>query len=312
MEGGSNLIPKRTKDTDISNDILQGKHFKKKLLALGLEVGRAYANDTSGKTLSEYIADVAKKEGFNRIQIQRLVEEGNTQAYLAKYAKMRDLKQRDVEFPLASQAEVVRLLGADAPPEVENPNIVQGLKGSGEMKKEASTQEAVYQSFNDGVSKSREKMAARRAREREQEKTASLGRLNRERESQMFKIAHSLVRTEQFHKNANEVFNTMLASHALSEESVDGILKKASSISELLHKKGHLHKNRMVDLKVNEQEKVASHLLGSLSLIDTQQASHVKDIPFSGYQNIESFNDLLKVASTLERYDQDVVRINQD
>lgn len=304
------MIPRRTKDTDISTEVARGKHFKKLLLRVALDAGRAYANDTSGKTLNEYLADIARKEGFNRIQIQRLVEEGNTQAYLAKYEKLREANIRDVEFPLASLDGILRELGADAPPEINNPNIVTGLKGSGEMKKEAST--AIRTAFNDGVAKSREKLAARKARDAEIEKQAALTRLNREKGNEMFRIAHSLVRTEMMHKNANEVFNTMLGEVALTQETVDGIIKKASSISELLHKKGNLAKSRMVDLKVNEQEKVASHLLGSLSLIDTARTSHAKTIPFSGYQEMQSFNDFLKVARTLEQHDRDVERIKQD
>lgn len=304
------MIPKRTKDTDISTEVLRGKHFKKLVDRACKEIGVAYANDTSGKSLSQYIADVARKENLNRIQIQRFVEESNTQAYLAKYEKLRDLKVRDVTFPLATLKEVLELLGADAPPEIDNPNVVTGMEGTGEMKKEASA--SVKHAFNDGVATGRRLLQERQAKEARLEKEASLKSLGRSRSEAIFKIAHSLVRTQQLHQNGNVAFNSMLDKVALSDDSVSSIIEKASSISQLLHKKGMLYEKHMLDLKVNEQEKVASPLLGQYTLIDTARTPFVKKIPFSGHQSVETFDDLLKVATRLERHDQDVARIQEN
>lgn len=292
-------IPKRTKDTDITQEVIRGKSFKKKVLDLGKTIGQAFVNESSGKSLSQRIAAAAVNERFNRIQIQSLIEETNTQAYLAKYGQLREFKERDVRFELAELGKVIDEMGDAAPPEVVNLNRVEGKEGEGEMKKVASFQ-PVEPELSTRIGEAFTKVASYQPESR---MTASeRKRLTIDKQSALFKIAQSLVLTERVHQNANEVFNTLIKEAAFEEEDIDGITKMASDISISLHNRGKLVKARMVNLKVNPSEKVASHLLGRFSLIDKQASGdHIKEIAVSGMDGIDSFGALKKVAMVVEQ-----------
>lgn len=304
-------IPKRTKDTDIASSVIRGKHFKKFVERTAKEVAKRYVEGTEGRLLHEYIADIAKAESLNRIKIQALVEESNTQTYLLLYEKKRNETTRDVQFPLASLSSVLDELGADAPPEVVNPNIVTGGKGNGELDKKAST------SFKGGLNldndKVRERMQKRAAATEQAALQKERRAAEREVSEMIFKVAHALVRTEQRHGNANHVFNTLLDEARLSDESIDGIIKKASDISGTLRRKGMLMEKHMLNLKVDGNEKVASHILGTYSLNQQDgEDGRVRPLPVSGFQGIDSFDDMVKVAQTIERFETKLRQIKQD
>lgn len=304
-------IPKRTKDTDISQSVIRGKAFKKFVEQTAKEVARRYVDGNEGKLLNELIAEVAKAESLNRIKIQAIVEETNTQAYLRFYEKKRNQSNRDVRFPLASLANVIEAMGDDAPPEVVNPNVVKGGEGNGQLDKKASAAPRT------GLYLDMEKARGRIQKRADAESAARLAKEARQSEIEVnegiFKVAHALVRTEQMHGNANLVFNTMLDEANLSDGAIEGIIKKASSISETLHQKGKLLEKHMVNLKVDGNEKVASHILGAYSLNQQDgEGGRVRTLPVSGFQGIDSFDDMVKVAKTIERFEEKLRQIKQD
>lgn len=303
-------IPKRTKDTDVAQSVIRGKVFKKFVDQTAKAIAKRYADGNDGLLLNELIAEVAKKESLNRIKIQALVEETNTQAYLALYAQKRNQSNRDVRFPLASLSSVIDVMGADAPPEVENPNIVTGGKGNGEMVKKASTKRsALYLDMD----KARSRMEKRAEREKQDRLAKEVRELEKEIKDGIFKMAHALVRTEQMHGNAKHIFNTMLDDARLSDESVDTIIKQASSISSMLRQKGNLLEKHMVNLKVDGNEKVASHILGAYSLnMQDGERGRVRSLPVSGYQGIDSYDDMVKVAQTIARFEEKLQQIKKD
>lgn len=304
-------IPKRSKDTDISQSVIRGKVFKKFVDQTAKEVARRYTEGTDGKLLNELIAEVAKAESLNRIKIQALIEETNTQTYLRLYEKKRNQSNRDVRFPLASLANVIETMGDDAPPEVTNPNRVSGGQGGGEMVKKASA--AAYSALFLDNDRARQKIKERADREKAQLLSKEARETENGVKDGIFKVAHALVRTEQMNGNANLVFNTMLDEANLSDETIAGIIKQAASISETLHQKGKLLEKHMVNLKVDGNEKVASHILGAYSLNEQGgEGGRVRSLPVSGFQGIDSFDDMVKVAKTIERFEEKLRQIKQD
>lgn len=291
-------IPKRTKDTDITQEVIRGKGFKKKVLTLGKEIGQAFANEP-GTSLSQRIAAAATSERFNRVQIQSLIEESNTQAYLAKYGQLREFRERDVRFELAELSKVIELMGEDAPEEVINANRVEGKAGEGEMKKVASFA-PIDHDLADRIGEAFEKVASF-----EQQPTLSKTEritLEHDKQSALFKIAQSLVLTERAYQNANEVFNTLIKEATITDDDVEHIVKTASDISISMHNRGKLVKARMVNLKVNPSEKVANRLLGRYSLIDKQASGdHIKQIQVGGMDGIDSFGEMQKLAMIVEQ-----------
>lgn len=288
-------IPKRTKDTDIGQSVVRGKAFKRFIDKTARELARSYVDGTDGKMLHELIAEVARSESLSRVKIQALVEEANTQTYLALYAKKRHQNERDVRFPLASLAKVVEAMGDGAPPEVDNPNVVTGEAGEGEMTKKASaaTRHGLY--HDDERVRSRHQ--ARLTREAEAGRAKEARALETTVKDGLFKVAHALVRTEQVHGGANGVFNTLLDTVALDDGAVDTIVKQASEISGRLRQGGKILEKHMVNLKVDGNEKVAAHLLGAYSLNRADgEGGRIRDLPVSGHMGIDSFDDLVKVA----------------
>lgn len=291
-------IPKRTKDTDIGQDVVRGKAFKRFVEKTARELAKRYTEGTDGLMLHEIIAEVARSESLSRIKIQALVEETNTQTYLALYAKKRHQNERDVRFPLASLAKVVEAMGDEAPPEVVNPNVVTGAAGEGEMVKKASV------TTRHGLYLDNDRLRARHTARLEREESARLAKEARALEIDvkdgLFKVAHALVRTEQVHGNANEAFNTLLDAVALDDTSVDTIVKQASDISARLRQSGKIMEKHMVNLKVDGNEKVAAHLLGAYSLNRADgESGRIRDLPVSGHMGIDSFDDLVKVAKSV-------------
>lgn len=69
-----------------------------------------------GISLDQSIAELAAKSNLNDDQIQRIVEDANTQVYLIKYNEMKTQPERDVIFDLASLNGVKEKMGLSKNP----------------------------------------------------------------------------------------------------------------------------------------------------------------------------------------------------
>lgn len=295
------MIPIRDKKTDIASEVAQGKALQKKILSLAEEV--ATKSISSGIVLNQVIAEVAKREGFNRLQIQRLVEESNTIAYNKRYDKLRSSNDRRITFPIASLEGVIEEMGFSAPPEITNPNLSTGGPGQGEIAKAASTQVEVspihtpHANVRERYEKHLEKVAALQQRNTSRE----AARLEKERDSNLFKIANSLVMTERQYKNGNEVFNTMLSDVSLEDGLKEGIIKKASAIADHMVKTKRSHSGFMVTLSENSVDKVADYMLGEYSLIkQADDSSKIKEIKVQPTVDVSDYAQLIDLAKKLQ------------
>lgn len=295
------MIPIRDKKTDIAAEVAQGKSLQKKILALSNEA--ATQSISSGDDLNMVIASIAKREGFNRLQIQRLVEESNTVAYNKRYDKLRSSHDRRITFPIASLEGVVKKMGFSAPPEIKNPNLATGGAGEGEMAKAASVQieTSPIHTPHSKVRERHEKQLEKTAALQKQKDERNLTRLEKERNSTLFKIANSLVMSERQHKNGNELFNTMLSDVSLSDQNKNEIVKKASTIAEHMVKTKRSHPGFMVTLSQNSTDKVANHVLGEYSLVKQAEDSlKVKEVKVQPTVDIADYSQLIDLARKLE------------
>lgn len=297
------MIPIRTKHTNISSEIAAGRKLHEKIKLLANEA--AERTIKTGDDLNSILADISKREKFNQLQIQRLVEESNTVTYNKKYDKLRGSFDRRIEFPIASLDGVVSEMGTDAPPEEKNPNIASGEKGNGEMNKAASTSiEPSYlhnphTRLDERKEKYEQKLKVLKDRRTEQEKSASKHELNHT----IFKIANSLVMTEKMYKTANEVFNTLLSDVSLPETIVEGISKKASDISKQLVATRRARKDFEVILTESPTEKIASHILGEYSLLKEAEdpSAKVKPVKLHPTADISDYQQLIRLAQKLQQ-----------
>jgi hypothetical protein len=300
------MIPIRNKKTDISSDVAAGKSLQKKIKALADEASKKSLQENL--ELDEVIAQISKREGFNRLQIQRLIEEGNTVTYNKRYEKLRNSNDRRITFSIASLDGVMKEMGESAPPEIKNPNLSSGKQGGGEMSKAASEIETSYihhpnARLQERSEKYFQKIASVKQKQQEKERMIK----EREQASSIFKIANSLVMSERKYKNGNEIFNTMLSDVSLSEETTDQIIKKASAISEQMVKTKRSPSGFMVTLKENSTEKIANHLLGEYSLLkEAEQLPKVKEVKVQPTGDISNYQQLIDLARNLEKQQKDV------
>lgn len=294
------MIPYRDKKTDIASDVLAGKRLHTRIKKLANEV--ADKNVKSQMEMDTAVAEIAKRERFNRAQIQRLIEEANTVTYNKRYDKLKHLKDRRISFTVASLDGVVNEMGSDAPEEMVNPNLATGGKGEGEMKKSASTEiesshiHSPHAKLDERRERYMDKVASVRKKSDEKERV----RAEKEMNSGIFKAANCLVMSQKLYKNANEIFNTLLSEADLSDDVIETISKKATDLSDELVRRGRARKDFMVPLKQDETEKVASRVLGEHSLLKEAEHTRVTDVKVNPTTGISSFEDLVKVAHKIE------------
>lgn len=300
------MIPIRDKRTDISSEVAEGRKLQEKIKKLAEEVAKKSIDGNAD--LDKVIAEISKREKFNRLQIQRLVEEGNTVTYNRKYEKLKTSNDRRLNYPIASLEGVLKEMGADAPEEIKNPNFARGGQGNGEMNKAASIEPSYIHNPNGRLAereeKYKKKLETMKTRRTEQEKVAQ----EKEHQSTLYKIANSLVMSERQYKNANEIFNTMLSDVSLPQEDVDGIVKKASEISQQMVRTKRSHAGFMVTLEVNPTEKVANHLLGEYSLLKVaEETDKVKEIKIQPTSTVTDFKQLINLARKLEQQQESII-----
>ena len=87
--------------------------------------------------VNKSIAIIAKNNHLNNDQIQRIIEEVNTQIYLMEYNKSKNNTERNVEFEIANITKIKDLLDNNS---IANQEVkdVPGDKGDAEMDKKAS------------------------------------------------------------------------------------------------------------------------------------------------------------------------------
>lgn len=299
------MIPKRTKDTDISADVMRGRIFRDRLFKLADEVARRHASGR--ESLPTVIADISKREGFDQIKIQRLVEEGNTRAYLARYEQVRNLDDRRFSFIPAEIETVLLEMGDAAPPKIDNPNWVVHTSQGGTMQKTASTHESepsmigkVHRPLGN-TDHLAEKIAQEKAAATQMEKTAAYKHAQREVETLIHKVASACVQTQRMHKSGSQLFNTIVDQAGLDMDIAQGISKRANTIQEELKRRGAIYPSYMVDFKVEATEKVASLMLGNLSLMSKQAATELVEKPkVAPSSHAADYDQLLALAKNLQ------------
>lgn len=291
------MIPKRHKDTDIASEVAQGRLFRQRLLKAAEEAASRFMD---GEDLNDAVAAIAKREGFTRVQIQRLVEEANTLAYNKRYDQVRREKDRRITYEIAELSKVIDRMGLEAPVEEMNPNWVTGEEGGGEMNKAASAEPLQFHNPNANLDAKREKMLEKRASFDKVEKDKQLERLHRSLHSNIFKVANALVMTERLYKTAGTVFNTLLDDVTLPDAAVEGIQKQASEIANVLAQNKKVRQGFTVNLEVNPREKVANLVLGEHSLIGNSSSGRTQDPKVTPTADVATYQQLVDLAKKIE------------
>ena len=293
------MIPKRDKNTDISKDIAAGKELKEKIVNLAQEATRKFMG---GANLNVTVADISDREGFNRLQIQRLIEETNTIAYNKKYETVKKANDRRISFELAELRKVLDQMGSSAPGEIDNPNQIKGRPGDGEIKKEASFAQLHRPHQNTELLK--EKMMAKTASHNEKYKEKENGRLVREYSSDIFKIANSIVMSHRLYKNAGHIVDALANDMTLPIEVIEDIEKKANDIASKLIETKKVVPSFRLNFK---REKTASYFLGDYSLLKEASFTNKLSMPkIASTQSASTYEDLIKLAKNVAGYAEEL------
>lgn len=306
------MIPKREKTTDIASEVAQGALFRKRIVSLADEVSNRFVKN--GDNLNDVIAEVAKRESFNQLQVQRLVEEANTIAYNKKYSEIKKERDRRISFELAELSKVLEIMGPDAPEKIDNPNWVSGKSGEGNINKEASTIETSYlYNLNSRIDDSRNRLLEKKASAERKQLEKEFKQLQTQIKSDVFKVANSLVMTERLHKVANETFNTMLSDIQLDDGLIEGIQKKACEISERLVSLGRAVPSFNVSLEVNPTEKVANVLLGEYSLIkQAEESIKAKEPKIAPTADVSQYQQLIELAKSIQQNQEQSLKLEKE
>ncbi len=289
------MIPKRDKNSDIARDIAAGRELKEKIVNLAQE---AASHFMKGESLNEAIADIAGREGFNRIQIQRLIEETNTVAYNKKYETVKKETDRRLSFELAELRKVLDIMGSSAPPEIDNPNEVKGRPGEGEILKEASTTSSLHRPHRN-TEEIKEKQMAKVAHAKQKQLESETNQIVKNYQSHIFKIANSIVMSHKMYKNASDILSAVSDEVTLPNEVLEDIEKKAQEITEYMIENKRIHPNFSIVFEKG-QSKQASYFLGEYSLINPSSETSKYQIPkIASTQHVSTFEQLLKIAKLI-------------
>lgn len=296
------FIPKRNTMTSIEEELTEGR----RLQSLIQNEAKRIANEVgTDDRLNEEVARSAKAHNFNRLMIQRLVEEVNTLSFNVRYDERKNERDRRVTFELAEVDKVLDYMGEDAPGEVVNPNFPNGFieppeeEVVGLFGKTASVDNNLFSN-------------SRRTRDHSVHEKEDAKRMIRlaynQYEKGIEKIANVIVQSGFRYNNANEVFNTLISDVGLNKKATNDIIE--SSYDKLaFHKKAkHVPLSFSMELTVSEMEKKADSLFGDHSLLE-KTASHSYRKPNVRYtDDIVDYDDLVKLANHVSDIEDEITK----
>ena len=295
-------IPKRNTMTSIEEELTAGRRLQS---LIQNEAKRIATEVGSDDRLNEEVARSAKAHNFNRLMIQRLVEEVNTLSFNVRYDEKKTDRDRRVTFELAELDKVLNYMGEDAPGEVINPNFPNGFIEPQE--------EEVVGLFGKVASVDTNLFSAgRRTHDHsvhEKEDAKRMIRLAYDKYTKgIDKVANVIVQSGLFHKNANELFNTLISDVGLNKKATNDIIK--SSYDKLaFHKQAkHVPLSFSMELEVNEMEKKADSLFGGHSLLE-KTASTAYEKPVVRYtEDVKDYDDLVKLAHYVSDIEDEITK----
>ena len=313
MENGggvplSTLLEALSSNTyDLQNKRDLSTNFSRDLIRYRGNIIDAYLKDKQ-VDLNQKIAELATASQLNDEQIKRLIEEVNNQVYLILYNRMRESKERNVSFNLATFQKIKEIMDKKKTPEKKEKSA---SVENGSMEKTASETEPVNSLFN-GNSVSDYGFAGALSIEQDKfsyikhacQKIASdYLNLQDALEKNAEQAAHSamlfgsgLVKYSTMQKNANEIFEEVCRKENLSTDCQKFLI---SACQESIKEKTAAYQlPEQYQMKIsycNPNQKPLS--LNQYSL--NKEASDKFDLPviFERDTKIDGFPDLTKFAS---------------
>lgn len=276
--------------------------------------------------LNMAIAKIAQANNLNNEQIQRIIEEVNTQVYLTEYNRQRSSFNRAVEFEVASLQKIKDLMGNDTKANTETPVDPATKWEKPRMAKKASVEPTSggdklnffnYTSHEMSNLSEDKKMSKRTLIEREvTEKLAaaqeSYDRSVRNFTTDVYCLADAFVQLERKGGSTQATFEIMCKEAALTKKQQLMVKEAVEQRAAQLKARRELPEMFSCELQLVEgQAKVAKLSLGEHSLIKTASPlSSNKLLPTiitdkAVFRDIASF---IKVASSIKEQQECLVK----
>ena len=294
------IIPQRTKESDISSEVARGKHFEQFVKENALDIAERVGTEDS---LNEEIARLAKKESLNRIQIQRLVEETNTQSFITRYKAVSDNRDRRVVYELADTKKILEYMGDDAPPAVTNPNFPNGF-----IESRPDEPISLNKVASEQIDFSKPLPTAEDLRYKEYLLQKEAKENSRLYKTCVNRIGNTLIHNERINKNANVILNTIIADAGLNKKATSDIIESANRGVNFLKEASRLPASFTLELSVDPIEKEASSLFGEYSLLEKTASDSYQTPKVTAGDYASTYEDILKIAKDLQ---SSLKKINQ-
>lgn len=287
--------------------------------------------------LSKAISKIAKRDGLNDDQIQRIVEEVNNQVYLVKYDKLKGRPDREVEFDLASTDKVKKLMkgeevNSNSEPTEEVKEEKLSFKTAFEQEKMDSFEKVAsaesYDLFNGVLTHSYGDLSINTRRTRDEFMMTKIANHINQKEDELNKIAKALKNTaselgdtfvnlERLGADTNEVMSAIIKSAELNEKEVELIKEATADRINTLVERRYLPEDFTVDFTNLNLEKKASEkfTLGKYSLNKTASVACDTTIPkicLSTNKVVGSIDDIVKLAGEMKNYANDLRAKNEE
>jgi len=266
--------------------------------------------------LNESIAKIAKENSLNDNQIQRIVEEVNNQVYLVKYAQVKQYKEREVIFDLASLKVVKGILEGK-----------EAIEDNDSIEKKASWKEGDDLNFlnynkcklpgmrEDKIKPLSEIMGEKLAHEIS-EKNKNFDKALEKFAETTYDIAEALIKYDRFNKDPQEIF-----SHICKEASVNKydqiMIKKAvtQKVNQLKEAR-YLPSDYKLELNIVDCAKEDNFSLGEYSLNKranvAQSNVELPVIETDSKKVIKNIQSLINMAEKMQEEKQKVINLNEN
>jgi hypothetical protein len=274
--------------------------------------------------LNKNIASIAQANNLNNDQIQRLIEEVNTQIYLIEYNKNRNKLDRDVDFDIASLQTVKDLIGNDtkANREVQDDPTKEGEKADMNKKASAGGEDSLnflnYTAYDTcGLSEDKkiskrdllERMIIPKLASEQQEYEHDF----REFTTDVYTMADALVKMAQLNVDVQDVFSTVCKEASLHKETQLFVKKAVEQRVNQLKENHKLPDKFACDIElVDGLTKEAKLSLGKHSLIKEANNSN-KKLPtvVTDKKLIRDYNDLIDLAVSIHKRQNKISQPNK-
>lgn len=283
-------------------------------------VDKALRDYKSNIDLNKSIALIAQSNNLSDDQIQRIIEEVNTQVYLDEYAKTKNQGDRDVEFNIASLPKVKNLTGTDMGKPSKQTTTAPGDGGEKpNMAKKASLADSLnftnYSPYKTAGLSAEKKIShsdilSKDISEKIASSEAEYSVASKELLTDVNALANALIKYAQLNEDYQEIFSNVCKEASFMKSNQILIKEAVTQLSFQMKENRSLPKNFDMSLNlVDANFKEAKLSLGEHSLIkEASDGSSNKPLPtiVTNKGAIKDYKQLIALVNKIKKGQENI------